>query len=254
MTNPFDDPAHVAMVDLSLGSKAFSEFKASDLELGLDLDKLKEILKNQAQTGYQPGSLLAKTDLVARLIEQGFGTRVFYLSLDGFDTHANQAPAHQQLLSELANGIGEFLANHSLVALLVLLFRRGKRLPSDAILGMLSHSTLSIGLIGLALMSGIRVDQGSEALLRGLLERFEALLGSPLDPGDRLLLTSDGLTNVLAEKTLRRWARRCATSCPWCRSSPATRWGSRRSATTARSPSASTPTSPASTCRSRRSR
>src|SRR5687767_6183304 len=42
------------------------------------------------------------------------------------------------------------------VALLVLLFRRGRRLPSDAILGMLSHSALSIGLIGLTFMSGVR--------------------------------------------------------------------------------------------------
>lgn len=39
------DPAHVAMVDISIGAKAFSEYKASDLELGIDLDKLKEILK-----------------------------------------------------------------------------------------------------------------------------------------------------------------------------------------------------------------
>lgn len=38
------DPAHVAMVDMSLGSKAFAEYKATDLELGVDLDKLKEIL------------------------------------------------------------------------------------------------------------------------------------------------------------------------------------------------------------------
>jgi zinc transport system permease protein len=45
-----------------------------------------------------------------------------------------------------------------LVALLVLAFRRGRRLPSDAILGMLSHSALSIGMIGLAFMSAVRVD------------------------------------------------------------------------------------------------
>ncbi len=44
------------------------------------------------------------------------------------------------------------------VALLVLLFRRGRRLPNDAVLGMLSHSALSIGLIGLAFMSAVRVD------------------------------------------------------------------------------------------------
>ena len=45
-----------------------------------------------------------------------------------------------------------------LVALMVLLFQRGRRLPNDAILGMLSHSALSIGLIGLAFMSAVRVD------------------------------------------------------------------------------------------------
>jgi zinc transport system permease protein len=45
-----------------------------------------------------------------------------------------------------------------IVAMLVLLFRRGRRLPNDAVLGMLSHSALSIGLIGLAFMSAVRVD------------------------------------------------------------------------------------------------
>ncbi len=44
------------------------------------------------------------------------------------------------------------------VALAVRLFQRGRRLPNDAILGMLSHSALSIGLIGLSFMSGVRVD------------------------------------------------------------------------------------------------
>ncbi|MGH9893586.1 MAG: proliferating cell nuclear antigen (pcna), partial [bacterium] len=39
------DSAHVAMVDVSLGAKAFQEYKATDLELGVDLDKLREILK-----------------------------------------------------------------------------------------------------------------------------------------------------------------------------------------------------------------
>jgi len=39
------DPAHVAMVDLSIGKKAFQEYKATDMDLGIDLDKLKDILK-----------------------------------------------------------------------------------------------------------------------------------------------------------------------------------------------------------------
>src|SRR3989304_975365 len=39
------DPAHVAMVDLTLDRSAFESYKADDAELGLDLDKMKEVLK-----------------------------------------------------------------------------------------------------------------------------------------------------------------------------------------------------------------
>ncbi len=38
------DPAHVAMVNLHLGKDAFEEFEASAGELGLDIDKFKEVL------------------------------------------------------------------------------------------------------------------------------------------------------------------------------------------------------------------
>ena len=34
------DPAHVAMVDLEVEKKAFEEYKANDMELGVDMDKL----------------------------------------------------------------------------------------------------------------------------------------------------------------------------------------------------------------------
>lgn len=39
------DPAHVAMVDLEVKNKAFEEYKAEDMELGIDLDKLSGIMK-----------------------------------------------------------------------------------------------------------------------------------------------------------------------------------------------------------------
>ncbi len=39
------DPAHVAMVDLNIKKEAFEEYKAKDMELGLDLDKLSGIMK-----------------------------------------------------------------------------------------------------------------------------------------------------------------------------------------------------------------
>ncbi len=39
------DPAHVAMVDLSVEKGAFEEYKADEGELGIDLDKIKEVLR-----------------------------------------------------------------------------------------------------------------------------------------------------------------------------------------------------------------
>jgi proliferating cell nuclear antigen len=38
------DPAHVAMVDLTLRKDAFEDLEASDCELGIDIDKMKEVL------------------------------------------------------------------------------------------------------------------------------------------------------------------------------------------------------------------
>lgn len=39
------DPARVAMIDLTLGKGAFSSYKAEDCELGIDLDKLRDLMK-----------------------------------------------------------------------------------------------------------------------------------------------------------------------------------------------------------------
>jgi uncharacterized protein (DUF1501 family) len=45
---------------------------------------------------------------VAQMIAADLGTRVFYVSLGGFDTHANQKPAHANLLTNLSEGLAAF--------------------------------------------------------------------------------------------------------------------------------------------------
>ncbi len=46
--------------------------------------------------------------LMAGMIAGGLDTRVYYISLTGFDTHANQANLHERLLQTLAEGIAAF--------------------------------------------------------------------------------------------------------------------------------------------------
>jgi zinc transport system permease protein len=61
------------------------------------------------------------------------------------------------LLLELQVALGVFIVA-ALVALLLLLLERGNRISTDALLGILSHSTLAIGLVIVALMHWVRID------------------------------------------------------------------------------------------------
>ncbi len=72
------------------------------------VETLRELLegRNAVQRGATASN--EKLQLVAGLIAKGFGTRIFYVSLDGFDTHADQGPAHSKLLAELANSVATF--------------------------------------------------------------------------------------------------------------------------------------------------
>ena len=45
MTLKAVDPAHVAMIELKIGAKAFESYSANATEIGLDLDKVKTVLK-----------------------------------------------------------------------------------------------------------------------------------------------------------------------------------------------------------------
>jgi uncharacterized protein (DUF1501 family) len=76
------------------------------------LERLEEVLKNTTPTGQFPGTTLGqKMEMIARLIDKGFGTRVFYLAIDGFDTHSGQKEPHQRLLQEVADAITFFFTN-----------------------------------------------------------------------------------------------------------------------------------------------
>jgi uncharacterized protein (DUF1501 family) len=72
-------------------------------------DRIEQLAKKPAGTTKYPNYGLARRlELIARIIKAGFGTRIFYTSLDGFDTHANQLGSHAALLTELSDSIGAF--------------------------------------------------------------------------------------------------------------------------------------------------
>ncbi len=72
------------------------------------VEHLRELLEGPKAIRAYGSGLNQKLQLIAGLIARGFGTRIFYVNIDGFDTHANQAVEHQRLLAEVADAIRAF--------------------------------------------------------------------------------------------------------------------------------------------------
>jgi uncharacterized protein (DUF1501 family) len=79
--------------------------------------RLAEVGKNYQPKATYPGTALAnRLKLAAQLIEAGTGARIFYVSIDGFDTHAGQGGANGQqanLLREVSGAIAAFVKDLS---------------------------------------------------------------------------------------------------------------------------------------------
>jgi uncharacterized protein (DUF1501 family) len=71
--------------------------------------RLQEIGKNyQPKATYPQTPLANRLKLAAQLIDANLGARIFYVSLENFDTHANQATSHAQLLGQLSGAMTAF--------------------------------------------------------------------------------------------------------------------------------------------------
>jgi uncharacterized protein (DUF1501 family) len=73
--------------------------------------RLEQVAPKAGKSSYPDHGLARRLEQVAQIIKAGFGTRIFYTSLDGFDTHANQLGTHAALLGELSDSIAAFHAD-----------------------------------------------------------------------------------------------------------------------------------------------
>jgi uncharacterized protein (DUF1501 family) len=108
-----------------------------------------------------PGTDLAqKLKRIAQLIDAGLATRVYYVALDGFDTHSNQADAHSALLSQLGGALAAFaedLQAHShLDRVLTLVFSEfGRRVEENASRGTDHGAAAPLFLVGSKVRAGL---------------------------------------------------------------------------------------------------
>jgi uncharacterized protein (DUF1501 family) len=75
----------------------------------LAADRIRRSIRSvQSKTEYPADPFAQGLKLIAAMIAGNMDTRVYYISLSGFDTHANQAGVHERLLKILGEGLAAF--------------------------------------------------------------------------------------------------------------------------------------------------
>ncbi len=108
--------------------------------------KVQERMRGYKPMATYPGSALAASlRSVAALIASGQDTRVYFVSLGGFDTHANQLARHGTLMQQLSPAMHAFqsdLEAHGLDdQVLTMTFSEFGRRPSENVSGGTDHGT-----------------------------------------------------------------------------------------------------------------
>lgn len=84
----------------------------TSLDAELSSNDIQRVTKAyQSKVAYPRTRLGEDLKLIAQLIAGGLPTRIYYAHLGGFDTHANQKPAHDRLMLEFAEAVGAFVAD-----------------------------------------------------------------------------------------------------------------------------------------------
>ena len=132
--------------------------------------------KVQNKADYPAGRLGSSLKLVARLIGGGLPTRIFYVSQGGYDTHSNQANAHERLLKELGDSVKAFIddikAQRNYERVMLMTFSEfGRRVKENASNGT-DHGAASVMFV-----AGNNVNAG-------LLGKYPSLAPADLHNGD----------------------------------------------------------------------
>lgn len=127
---------------------------------------LASIQMQQVLTSYQPSvsypstSLADGLKLFAALIAGGYGLRIGYIILGGFDTHALQADHHAQLLKTLGDAVAAFYADlqakgHAQNTLVMTWSEFGRRVKENASHGTDHGTAAPLFVVGPGVKSGI---------------------------------------------------------------------------------------------------
>jgi uncharacterized protein (DUF1501 family) len=116
--------------------------------------------------GGRGGALALQLGMVRRMIAARLPTRVYYVSLGGFDTHAQQTFRHQQLMTQLGDALatfaGELRSDGLLDRVLIMTFSEfGRRVAENASQGTDHGAAAPLFVVGGGVRPGIHTPHPS---------------------------------------------------------------------------------------------
>ena len=152
------------------GASDLLQFVQTRTTSALEVSRRIEAAAKEYKTpvAYPETGLAHKLKQAAQLIDAGLSTRVYYVALDGFDTHSQQADAHAGLLSQLGDALAAFaedLQTHGhLDRVTTLVFSEfGRRLEENASQGTDHGAAAPAFLVGSKVKAGLVGKQPSTA-------------------------------------------------------------------------------------------
>jgi uncharacterized protein (DUF1501 family) len=173
--------ARSALTKSGPGDDLAAFVRRSTLDAYATSERMAALLRAEDKGASYPETALAgRLRLIARLIKGGGGTRVYYTSQDGYDTHYVQSQSHYMLLAELSGALKAFLDDLAAAKLagrvVVLCFSEfGRRVAENG-----SHGT-DHGTAGPVLLAGPKVKAGLVGKTPSLLDLHEGDLKMSVD-------------------------------------------------------------------------
>ena len=80
----------------------------TSLDAQVSSDRIRKAVQKQPLVKYPDGKLSQQLQMIASMIRADLPTRVYYASLGGFDTHANQLNSHANLMRQIGDSLNAF--------------------------------------------------------------------------------------------------------------------------------------------------
>jgi uncharacterized protein (DUF1501 family) len=156
--------------DIPHSSHELNQFlQRAALKAQVGADEIRTAAGRELRGGRRPrfggggGSLGGSLQLVARMIAADLPTRIYYVSMGGFDTHTGQLERHRRLMSELGDAMRDFVEELDeqklLDRVLIMSFSEfGRRVQENASGGTDHGEAAPMFLFGSAVRPGLHGD------------------------------------------------------------------------------------------------